>query len=381
MRQLSRSAAILLLAVGGNCAASAEQAADVDDTDDDALALAAALPAPEESDEIFAKFKALRTKHGSIASLFAAYNRFQDRSKSDGVQALGNQEVRALLKDIGLGNLAIRGELAKLAIRAMDASGDGRVSEQELGVGLEVIDCWQAADTSREAFEILHSCAPAVAAWWQGGWFERLRAEERRFPIIQQALALASEEECERALLDKSLVYAQGPSPLHAGPTALRKALRQAGIGSLLLRHFAAAALIDGLDTDGNRKLSASELNLSIQLTCQAYGSVRARGTSLAAVLRALSLPTGNGGFTPDAFVDALHADQAARALDSRTLELARDAIHQASVARQDAAQPLELSPSSGVAVAAAFVRLAPEQALLAAGAPGSGTTSTRDEL
>ena len=358
---------VLLLGLG----AHAEDVVEADDDDSEAQALASALPSPDESEKMLDNFKALRKKHGSVASLFAAYNRFHDGSKADGgVQALGNQEVRQLLKDIGLGNLAIRGELAKLAIRAIDSSGDGKISERELGATLAVADCWigEGANPSADAFEVLHSCAPSVLAWWRSGWSDRLESEELRLPIVGQVLALPTAEDCQDNFLEQSLAHAKleglTDEVPRAGHTALRKSLKKFGVSSLLVRHLLASSLIDGLDSDRDRRLGAHELQQPIDLCCQAYGAIAGRGSSATAVGRALSLPSDFGGFTPDAFVEALRAPDASVRIKETTLDMARDVVTRALTARDDATKPLEVSPSEAVAVAAAYVRLAPQASL-----------------
>ena len=120
---------LLLLALF--CAGSRAADATADDDDDQAASeLETALnvfKSAAEIEDLVVNYANLVRKHGSAAALFGQYNRFQDASKS-GEQALGHQEVRAMLKDIGLGNMAIRGEMANLATRVLDASGDGKVS-------------------------------------------------------------------------------------------------------------------------------------------------------------------------------------------------------------------------------------------------------------
>ena len=351
-----------------------------EDSDDEARTLAEQLPSLEESDKLIDNFKALRKKHGTDEALFAAYNRFTDASKADGEQALGYQEVRALLKDVGLGNYAIRGELAKLAIRGVDSSGDGRVSQRELAAALNVADCWidgSRADPAAEMIDVLHTCSESVRAWWRSGWATRLETEERRLPLVREVLALPSAQQCEAALLERSYAHAKRESSggaaaakedvVLAGHTALRKSLKLAGVGSLLLRHLWATMLIEGLDADADRRLSAAELALPISLSCEAYGAVVARGTSATAVVRAFSLPASSGGFAPAAYTAALGSDQAAAAVAPHTLELARTAVAGATATREEEAvrqQPFELGPSAAVAIAATYVLLAPEAAL-----------------
>ena len=129
-RRLSLALALALLGV---FSARAE-----DDSDDrDANGLVSSMPSVEEAEEMFVAFAALRRQHGSPKALFDHYNRFQDASKETGEQGLGNQEMRQLLKDVGLGNLIVRGELANLAIKLTDSSADGRVSERELDATCE----------------------------------------------------------------------------------------------------------------------------------------------------------------------------------------------------------------------------------------------------
>lgn len=356
-----------------------------------------------DPDPLIVSFAALRKKHSTIHNLFEAYNRFHDGSKKDGgAQALGNQEVRALLKDVGLGNLAVRGELASLAIRVADSSGDGKVSEPELEATLAVVDCWlgegtdaavlapfrrlasrvesAAADQSLDGAigvvqEEMHGvCAKAIAGWWASGWMARLRESELSSPVVATDFArLPDESQCADALAARALAHAKakdGQGLPRASRGQLRKALKAAGVDSLLVRHLLTVAWIEAMDKDKDEKLARDELADAFNLACEFYAAVKQRKTTVVAALRALSLPTSAGGFSPADFRAALASDSATKVAGIPAAQLAT--ARAASVPPQST-QPLE--PERAAAVAAAYVRLAPE-AVLAAGDGGA-----KDEL
>ena len=100
-----------------------------DDDEQEAAALEAGFLSAAETEDLLINFAALRKKHGDISTLFSAFNRFKDESKQ-GEQALGYQEVRALLKDLGLGNMAVRHEMANLATKVTDSSA----SQTRMGI-------------------------------------------------------------------------------------------------------------------------------------------------------------------------------------------------------------------------------------------------------
>ena len=177
---------------------TAHGAEDAELSETDLDALKSALPSAAETEAWVVAFARLQHQYGD--KLFDRYNRFHDTGKSSGQQALGVQEVRALLKEIGIGNFALRGELASLVIRISDADGDGRISKPELSTTLEVVGCWvpAAADDAADDAVLtasrrlstrvvealsarsvnggralirdeLHSCGVQVRAWWASG--------------------------------------------------------------------------------------------------------------------------------------------------------------------------------------------------------------------
>ena len=289
---------------------------------------------------------------------------------------------------MGLGNLAVRGELASLAIRIADSSGDGRISEPELEVTLAVLDCWlgEGADDAVLApsrrlakrvesalaeqsldgaiglvQEELHGvcAAGAIRAWWASGWLARLRDSELSSPIVSTDFGhLPDEAQCADALAARALAHGKtkdGGAPL-ASRGQLRKALKAVGVDSLLVRHLVAAAWLDAMDRDRDERLSRDELADALNLACTFYASVKARGTTVVAALRALSLPAAAGGFSPAEFRAALASDSATAA--------ARIPSAQLATARAAAVPPQsvqKLEPERAAAVAAAYVRLAPE--------------------
>ena len=363
MRLLVPGICCLLLFTG-------EARANAENEDDDSAvsSLEASIPSIEQSEALVTNFKRiLHEKHGgSAAQLFAAYNRFLDASKSDGEQALGNQEVRQLLKDIEIGNVAIRGEIANILILIVDSSGDARLNEREFAAALGIVDCWMHADPSNTFYGTLHSCAAAVRAWWQSGWLVRLEAEEANNPILATDLKHTDPAACSAALVQRTLAHVkkakQGDAEVGAGHTAVRKALKASGLKSLLLRIIFASGLIDALDLDGDKKLTASEIKGPYTSACVTYGAILAREATITKAIRAISLPASSGGFPPADFVARLGDDAAAASvgLDASTLSLARKAV-----AAADPNSPFEAeSPGQATAVAQAYVRLLPSAAL-----------------
>jgi hypothetical protein len=369
-------------------------ASDADDSDEDASSLADSVLSLDPEPLMVSFSSLLHTKHGGdVSKLFSAYNRFHDASKVDGEQALGNQEVRALLKDVGLGNLAVRGELASLAIRIADSSGDGRVSEAELRATVDVAGCWLgkgdsdavlepsrrlstrlgaaiSAESLDSVFDIVqqevHTCSAPIGAWWASGWLSRLQREERASPIVSADLSLPHEAKCVDALLGRALAHGKksdgdGAKGTLASRGQLRKSLKQAGVDSLLARHLLASALLDALDDDRDKRLGAHELRDGLTLACRAYASVTERSTTLATAVRALSLPTAAGGFSPVDFRDALNSNEKAAVarIPAEQLAIARAAIAHAAT---------KLSPEVSTALAASYVRLLPAAALKVGG-------------
>ena len=68
---------------------------------------------------------------------------------------------------------------------------------------------------------------------------------------------------------DRLLTHAFHTKPLRAGVTAARTMLKLAGVGSLLLRHLAATALVDLLDKDRDGKLDSEELAGPSMMLCR----------------------------------------------------------------------------------------------------------------
>ena len=401
-------------------AAKAHRALAEDDppshTDDETglKELEGALLSDTEVEDLIVSYAKMRQKHVTKSALFTQYNRFQDASKETGEQGLGNQEVRALLKDLGLGNLALRGEMAKLAISATDASGDGKVSEKEFDAALALVDCWigyltnpEAADTpsGRDAIltpsrrlaerldklakeqslaaaaeivrEELHSCAAGIQSWWTtGGWAKRLRAEEAKSVVIKEDLKekdpiseIGSYRACTVKLLTRLFQFARRPTGERGGKEIIfaylneggddliatrgniRKALKLAGIDSLLIRHLIASKIIEELDRHPKDKhLNINEIRHEFMLACRLYDAIEARGTSLTAIARAATLPAPNG-FSLDQLMVALQ-----KGTDKRN-KLAREAA-------DTTGQHKKLDPMTMTALAEAYVELVPDRAL-----------------
>lgn len=319
-----------------------------DDAETDVAALDSATPpTAAETDAAILALAALKKKHaGSNKKIFEAYNRFHDTKHSGGEQALGMQEIRSLLKDLGIGNYALRTPISELTISLLDSDGDGRVSEPELSVALDVVDCWLGAledddaDTAailvpsarlRAALDLfaikpsydvfantvrqeLHSCSGPVQGWWDS-WSVRLSELERegraRLPELTRVVDVPA---CAAQLPARLLVppspsgsYSAERATLEAASRkALRSGLKRLGVKSMVAQQAAAMALLAALDDDGNGKLGAEEIEPLSRLLCATYAAVSARASdSVVAFVRALTLPEG---FSPDLFAEALHA-------------------------------------------------------------------------
>ncbi len=276
MRRISVALAALLL-LGTARSSQPETAAA---SEEEVSELAAALPSADEAERLFLSFARLLGRRGGAAGnaeatkrLFDRFNRFTDArvTASGGAeQQLGPQEVRALLKEVGLGNVLVRGELAGAAIRALDSDGDGRVSLAELRTALDVALCWigeeeegaaddaallapsrrlgalaekvgdaasaGAADDGMDALmEEVHRCGGPLAAWW-AAWEARVDAVQSRFEAAADARdALASEEsveQCSSALVGAVVGKRKGGKKKEeeggaAGATAIRRALKE----------------------------------------------------------------------------------------------------------------------------------------------------------
>ena len=129
-----------------------------------------------------------------------------------------------------------------------------------------------------------------------------------------------------------------------------------------------AARFISLLDTDGDNKLSQKELYTPSLQLCYVYAAILARGTTLASVVRALTLPLPHG-FIPSAFLEALKSSAADRAgMEPSRLALARYSAE---------ATQLQLDPASTSAILEAYIRLAPTNAILTV----PPNTRAQDEL
>lgn len=390
--------------------------------DDEVDALDAALSGESSSVEAhLLSFARLRAKFGTAQALFDHYNRFRDVSKSTGEQALGTLEVRALLKDVGLGSLVLGGELAGAAIAATDSSGDGKVGLDELEAALGLAGCWLGDGADDEAIlapgrravrRVLeavagepgalklaiereaHACR-AVGAWWASGWASKLAAAEAaslpaplRLPAEQCAAGLADELLAAESRLGLGKLGLKGKEGKEgkkgkkegASGTAIRSVLKARGVEPLLARHLAAKAAIEALDADGDRRLSRAEIEPIAAHACRIYGAILSRDTTLSAAVRAISLPAAEGGFTPAAFAKLLGAEGsppprtgAGGALQIATLIRARRAMAEPS---DDPLPPDGVDGvAQGAALIEAYVRLAPKESL------GGAKAAKRDEL
>ena len=356
-----------------------------------------------EVENVFLSFATLLRGHKNEASaLFAKYNTWKD-ANADGDQALGTQEVRALLKDIGVGKpqaLVLRGVVADAVINILDSSGDGKVSESEISPAVDVLACWMGAgpDTdgvlaparalvaSAEAAikartlraasavvdEVHAACAAPVHAWWSSSWEARSRlAEDVAFPPSGHS---TSEDGCSAALIENILSVAGRDKTGTVGSKGLRTALRKHGVENVLSRHLVAHGIIGVLDTDGDRRVGAPELTDAARAVCETRAALIARGASLADAARALVLPTARGGFPLSAFATALASSSDAPAgLDAaEALRVSRQAVGEAADRPVDA---VDVAIAS--ALARTYVRLAPAAAL----ASGAGAGKGKEEL
>jgi hypothetical protein len=240
--------------------------------EDDITDLDKSMPDAAELEQWLLGFNALRSKHGDDSSaIFAAYNRFHDTKKSN-EQALGLQEMRALLKDIGVGNMVLRTAMVEIAFVLLDSSGDGRVSEAELRVALGMATCilGPSADPTgpKDAVtapvrrlevtfapvgeslaalqnavreEVHGRCGDALRAWWDAGWLARLIVIERDSTGL-----LADHSESPAATAERLVgrMLSAGKASADSQPAdagTVRTALKQLGVQSLLARHAAAA--------------------------------------------------------------------------------------------------------------------------------------------
>ena len=349
------------------------------------------MPSAAELEKWLLGFNAIRHKHKDDAhAIFEAYNRFKDTGKSkSGVQALGLQEMRAFLKDVGVGDVVLRTALVEVAFVALDSSGDGRVSEAELAAALRVSGCvlgeyvdpgsrptdditapsrrlqaqfdevgrqktFNAVATALRA-EVHERCEEPLRAWWGAGWLERLAAEERASPIVHSDLAAAhtdSPDACADLIVARLFAGKEGQP---ADGKAVRAALKTLGVASPFARHLAARGLLGALDADGDKKLSLGELRPDALRVCRAYGAVAARKTTVAHLVRALSLREP-AGFPLESYLRVLggggHGEQAAAQAAQSTIE-----------------------PDTVVELIQAYARLAPN-AVLTAAAPASNDKS-----
>ena len=202
----------------------------------------------------------------SSSKLFEHYNRFKDASKQTGEQALGTQEVRQILKDIGLANFALRGQLAAAAISVCDSDGDGKVSERELGAVIGLARCWLgSSDSTRAAVERIAALGARVGDDWHATplLLQELRSCAGLRPFVSRwsgrlhnvasaavhkvAALHQPENECVASLLPQ----------LRGGHTALRKLLKGHGVEPLLARVLLASGVLLYADGDGYGKACA----------------------------------------------------------------------------------------------------------------------------
>lgn len=365
----------------GVWATDEEDAEILSATDGDLHDLGAAL------ESVLGRFAALLhgAKHrSSAASLFEAYNRFKD--EADGVQTLGNQEVRELLKDLDVRPAVLRGNIATTVTRAVDSDGDKRISEPELSAAIAAVGCWVdgASETplapakalaelagrasKREGFEKLlgnlAACEP-LRHLYRGLLPRNVGVEKavaKRFGLDQPPLPQSSpttlpcEEHLEHQLKQPNGRRDQTNSGV--GASALRRELRALKVEPLLLRHLLAMGLILAFDTDANKKLSDDELQLAASFLCTAYAPVLGRKerqkegqeASLVAILEGLIWPVE--GWSIEAFLSRLQGEEG-------TEDVLR------------AVQNGPESPKELAEMVAAYVRLSPEGA----------TRAHRDEL
>ena len=268
-----------------------------EDFDDDATELDEVLPSAAEAKTLLHNFAAIFSKHGRDASrLFVAYNSKVDAT-DNGMQHLNKQELRVLMRDIGVvGTRLLRAELVEAAIALLDSSGDRKVSEAELAAAVDLLGCWlgdggrtndaQSAagpgdvggtltraqqlgsklsalgeQRSLIAFfalqeEVHATCTSSLDAWWQSGWSQRLSHLFHSSDAAKHELSGRKDVyHCAARLPDRLLTHAFYTKPLRAGVTAFRTMLKLGGVSSLLLRHVVATRLVHLLDRDSDGKV------------------------------------------------------------------------------------------------------------------------------
>ena len=358
--------------------------------------LEAALPSASQADTFARTWAAMWESHGRNASrLFLSYDQYHDTAES-----LNAHELNAWLKDLGWAHRALRAALARVAIHAMDSDGDGVVNENELSVSVGLFNClfmetnrssatmqlrtiirdiWARVHTAGpsvhlEAFVdglewVGQSCGEELRSWWGSGWTTRLEQMERALDPVQHELAHQNRWVCAARLPDRFLSHVgkDATGSLRADHLAIRTALKLGGVSSLLVRHLLSKAIIFWLDQGArDGKLEAGELADDAMRLCRVYAAIRARGTSLAAVLRSLLLGPPDG-LSVTALQEALTTADSAH-LPADVLKAAR------SRATDGPVSAAELG-----ALAEAYVHLMPAAALLASTPYRSSTTSSSD--
>ena len=368
--------------------------------DEHAQHLEAALPSASETDTLAHAWAALWESHGRNASqLFLSYNQYHDTAES-----LNARELNALLKDVGWEHRSLRTALTRLAIHAMDSNGDGAVNEKELRVSLGVFNCLvmetnQSSATMQlrasihglsahkhvagrgvhlkalgDGLEWLkQSCGDELRSWWNSGWTARLMQIERGLDPVQHELANRNRWVCAARLPDRILshVSKDASGALRADHLAIRTALRLGGVSSLLLRHLLAKGIIAWFD-QGKRdgKVDGSEVAEDAMRFCRLYGAIRARGTSLTAVVRSLLLGPPDG-----LSVSTLQA--ALATADSS--EVPDDVLKAARAAARAHAKSGPVSAADLGALTEAYVHLMPAGALLGAMLSRADAASSKD--
>jgi len=288
-----RAAALALLALG-----LVSTRAEDEVLDDNALEWSAA--AAEEAGRVGDRWVDLlhTTYAGDVSKLFDHYNRFTDGT----TQALGNQECRALLKDLDVGPYALRGEYATAMIAAGDGDGDGKLSLPELSAMAGALGCWlwpngerkttdllkqltgwleKDGDDSRgdvsAAFGVLeaHRDCPNLRRFYSRCVRGRVRKAAADLYEAVRAEAPADQAGCAASLVRaiRAATIGDGAS----GPGALRRFLSQRGVKPLLLRQAVAQALVGAADADSDARLSADELDSLVQPVCAVHSALGAR--------------------------------------------------------------------------------------------------------
>ena len=288
-----RAAALALLALG-----LVSTRADDEVLDDNALKWSDA--AAEEAGRVGDRWVDLlhTTYAGDVSKLFDHYNRFTDGT----TQALGNQECRALLKDLDVGPYALRGEYATAMIAAGDGDGDGKLSLPELSAMAGALGCWlwpngerkttdllkqltgwleKDGDDSRgdvsAAFGVLeaHRDCPNLRRFYSRCVRGRVRKAAADLYEAVRAEAPADQAGCAASLVRaiRAATIGDGAS----GPGALRRFLSQRGVKPLLLRQAVAQALVGAADADSDARLSADELDSLVQPVCAVHAALGAR--------------------------------------------------------------------------------------------------------